>query len=128
MFGCWRKNSNQNKLNREFERAIKEIQNDPLMGLNVDSIKAKYGNNFYELREIINKNDPIGLISMGAPEDEYEAEVKTIIVQLDRIKNKEETLDLIYSEFEKWFGNAGKKENFRKMASEINMWLEKNKK
>ena len=56
---------------------IKESIND------LSLIKSKFGEDFLTLRKIINADDPIGLISVGCPDDEYDPEVKTIIVKLE---------------------------------------------
>ena len=122
MFG-WVKNKIQETLlTRDFNRTHTDLKKDPLMCLDIKSIKIKYPNKFIELRDIINSHDPIGLIKSGAPTDEYEPEVKTIIVQLDDKQNGNEVLDLIYKEFEKWFGDAGNKENYIELAEDIFIW------
>jgi hypothetical protein len=126
MFGCRGRRLEQQKIDKEFQNAIERINNDPLMGLNKDSIKNQYGNKFFELRSLINNHDPIGLINMGCPEDEYEAEVKTIIVQLGNKQTENEILDLVYTEFERWFGDAGNKKNYLPLASDIFKWQNEN--
>lgn len=111
------------KINWELQKAMKKMKRDPLLGRNVNEIKAKYGHKFIELREIVNLVDPMRLMIIGAPQDEYESEVKTIIVQLDNVNNKEDTLELVFSEFTKWFGvAAGNKEKYLQLASDIFNW------
>jgi len=34
---------------------------------------------FLAARTVVNREDPVGLLGMGAPEDEYDAEVKDLI-------------------------------------------------
>jgi hypothetical protein len=123
----WSQRLKERRLNHDFEKAYENIKQDPIMGLDLDTIRNKYGYKFSELREIVNNNDPTGLISMGAPIDEYEPEVKTIIVQLDNTNDENEVLDLVFSEFEKWFGDAGRKENYLKLANDIYNWKKMNK-
>jgi hypothetical protein len=122
MFDWLRSKFEELILDRDFKRAQEKLKKDPLLGLNLDSVKNTYSNKFYELREIINSEDPMSLIDMGAANDEYEAEVKTIIVQLDSKTNEDEVLNLIYDEFEKWFGDAGSKENYKALARKILEW------
>jgi len=59
---------------------------------------------FLEVREIINKSDPIGLLKQGAPDDEYEKEVQEIIAGLNKCKNANQTQELIYRVFKNNFG------------------------
>lgn len=96
--------------------------------LNLDSVKEEYGKDFMELREIVNRHDPIDLLGKGAPEDEYDPEVKTLIVSLDRSMSEEAVHDRIYHEFRRWFGSrstTGPKEQYRAMSEEIHQWLQK---
>ncbi len=62
-----------------FDRQYAESIKDPLFDLDLDSVKSIHGDRFSELRTIINQYDPIGLLDIGAPEDEYEAEVKRLL-------------------------------------------------
>jgi hypothetical protein len=93
----------EEELNKVFARDSAQAMKDPLVKLDKDSVKKAYGDKFNDLRTIINKHDPIGLISNGAPDDEYEPEVKTIIVQLDNKKTEQQIHDLVYQEFIRWF-------------------------
>ena len=47
------------------------------------SVRKQFGIKFTELLGIINKHDPIEVLRVGAPENEYDLEVATIIPQLD---------------------------------------------
>lgn len=111
-----------------FDRQFAESVKDPLFVLNLDSVKSSHGDRFSELRTIINRHDPIGLLDRGAPEDEYEAEVKTIIVQLDYDMTEQEVHDLIHQEFLRWFDDesiAGPKEDYKELATDIHDWMKK---
>jgi hypothetical protein len=102
---------------------------DPFLRLNQDSVIKQYGERFFMLRKIINKHDPIGLIKIGAPEDEYDAEVATIIVQLYDKKTETEILELVYTEFLRWFNEestTGPKAAYKELAQEIYEWKQKN--
>ena len=111
-----------------FDRQYAESMKDTLFALDLDSVKSSHGDRFSELRTIINQHDPIGLIDIGAPEDEYEAEVKTILVQLDHDMAEQQVHDLIYQEFLRWFedeSTAGPKEAYKELAADIHEWMKK---
>ena len=60
------------------------------------------------MTEAANEADPIGLIGMGAPQDEYSPEVGDITAALAHLGHKpdqEELKDLIRVGFTKWFGD-----------------------
>jgi hypothetical protein len=66
--------------------------------------KLRYKMLMHELNQVVRKHDPIGLIAMGAPEDEYEAEVGTIAPRLRTAQSAQETTRIVYEEFVHWFG------------------------
>ena len=111
-----------------FNRQIVESMKDPLFTIDLDSVKSKHGKKFKELRTIINQYDPIGLLDIGAPEDEYDSEVKTIIVQLDSNMTEQQVHDLVYREFLRWFDDesiAGQKNAYKDLAKDIYEWIRK---
>jgi hypothetical protein len=113
---------------KNFDRQYEESMKDPLFALGLDSVKSKFDNRFTELRTIINRHDPIGLLDIGAPEDEYEPEVKTIIVQLDSDMTEQQIHDLIYQEFLRWFedkSTVGPKGAYKELATDIHEWMKK---
>ena len=65
--------------------------------------KKRYKRLFSEVRALLNEADPIGLIAMGAPDDEYEPEVGTILPRLPQATSVEECQAIIDSEFDRWF-------------------------
>jgi hypothetical protein len=74
-----------------------------------------------EVTDALNRADPIGLIAMSCPDDEYSPEVGTI---LPRLKEADSVLDLqriIHEEFTHWLGpeNAGPRANFAEAAQLI---------
>jgi hypothetical protein len=98
---------------------------DELSNLDLNAVKSKYGNRFLELREMINRHDPLRLLENGAPDDEYDPQAKTIIVQLNTPLTKEGINDLVYREFLRWFGDhsvTGSREAYRALAAEIHEW------
>ncbi|MDE0561988.1 hypothetical protein OU792_18470 [Algoriphagus sp. NF] len=111
-----------------FDRQYAESMKDALLVLDLDSVKSSHGDRFLELSSIINQHDPIGLLKIGAPEDEYEPEIKTIIVQLDKDMTEQQVHDLIYQEFLRWFedeSTTGPKESYGELAVDIHKWMKK---
>jgi hypothetical protein len=118
----------EEELNKIFARDSAVAIKDPLVKLDRDSVKKTYGDKFNDLRTIINKHDPIGLIANGAPDDEYEPEVKTIIVQLDNKTTEQQIHDLVYQEFIRWFDDestAGQNDSYKDLAKDIFVWTKK---
>lgn len=73
------------------------------------------------VRKEITEADPIGLISMGAPKDEYDTEVKEIIARIDTCKSTTDLQELIYGIFVKMFDEkiAGRRETYQNLAGRI---------
>ncbi len=59
---------------------------------------------FEAVQEIVNKHDPIGLVSGGAPDDEYHTEIGQIVSLLRNTSNKEILAREIGEIFKKFFG------------------------
>ena len=126
--GCTIENKNEittqlveNSLDQQYSESMK----DPAFALNIDTVKSEFGEKFLELRAIINRHDPIGLLDIEAPKDVYESEVKTIIIQLHRDMHDQEVHDLVYKEFQRWFkdvSTVGKKESYLELAADISQW------
>lgn len=77
--------------------------------------------NFKLLQEIMNRHDPIGLIAMAAPKDEYDAEAAKISgLKVDSV---DELAAGIYQVFCDAFdeATAGSKEKYLPLAEEI--WI-----
>jgi hypothetical protein len=53
----------------------------------------------------INEADPIGLLALGAPSDEYAPEIGTIIPRLVKAQDVDEVTAVLHEEFLRWFGN-----------------------
>lgn len=73
------------------------------------------------IKDIIDKNDPIGLINIGAPSDEYDSETKQISNGLDKCNSEEDVLNMVYKIFKDSFDEdiAGKKDTFKNIAKQI---------
>lgn len=75
-----------------------------------------------QLRTIINNHDPINLLSMGAPKDEYDPEVKSILSRLRVSQSKKEVERVVLEEFTRMFGESiikDKEKTLKKIAHKI---------
>jgi hypothetical protein len=54
---------------------------------------------FLAVRTVVNREDPIGLLGMGAPENEYDAGVRHLIKWRTAV-----TADQVSAVFMRWFG------------------------
>jgi hypothetical protein len=54
---------------------------------------------FLAARTVVNDVDPVGLIEMGAPDDEYDPEIEDLIKWRDRV-----TPERVAEVFIRWFG------------------------
>lgn len=82
-------------------------------------LKAQYSELWNIIANAVIAADPIGLIRMGAPSDEYEPEVGTILPPLLSVSSEKECFIIIYQEFLRWFdasvvGHASVYENIAK--------------
>lgn len=57
---------------------------------------------FLAARTAVNREDPIGLLGMGAPEDEYDPEVRDLIKSRNVV-----TAEQVSAVFLHWFGESG---------------------
>ncbi len=94
--------------------------------VNTDSVKTLYGDKFLELRSIVNKYDPIKLIALGSPADEYEPEVTTLITKLNNKLSENEVFDLVFNEFDFWFGGSttGPKSSYKSLAKDVYLFAQ----
>jgi len=71
--------------------------------------------------EAVNRADPVGLLEIGAPSDEYDPEVGTVLPRLREAKSPGDVARILHEEFVRWFGSeqAGDVEAYRKPATEI---------
>ena len=103
-----------------------DAQSQFLIDLDLNEVKQSQAEIFYSVREIINKYDPARLIVIGAPEDEYDPEVKTIVYQLKDVRTIAEIQDLVYQEFLRWFEEksiVGEWDSYAEIAYEIHQLL-----
>jgi hypothetical protein len=75
---------------------------------------------------ILQHHDPINLSQIGAPDDEYDPEVGTIVPRLREARNDEEVRTILHEEFVRWFGldEAGPVDLYSAPAKEVwDQWL-----
>jgi hypothetical protein len=68
------------------------------------SLKAEYGALYTEVSRLMREADPIRLIGIGAPDDEYDVEVRTILPRLREAKSPDDVQRIVHEEFARWFG------------------------
>ena len=69
----------------------------------------------------IDQADPIHLLKIGAPDDEYELEIREIVSRVEECTNLEDMQRLLHAVFTQWFDEriAGSKELYRAPAEVI---------
>jgi hypothetical protein len=73
------------------------------------------------IKYVIDRADPICLLKIGAPDDEYEPEIREIASRVGECMNLEEPQRLLHEIFMKWFDEciAGSEELYRAPAEVI---------
>ena len=77
---------------------------------------------YEELLQILHRHDPIGLARLGAPMDEYEPEVGTIVSRLRSAASAEDVTRIVHEEFGRWFGaesTTGPKAAYSAIGDEV---------
>jgi hypothetical protein len=90
-----------------------------------DSLKAAYGNLYTEVSRLLRDADPIRLVVIGAPDDEYDPEVSTILPRLREAKSLNDVQRIVHEEFVHWFGaeTAGPPTHYVGVSEDIwNAW------
>lgn len=70
---------------------------------------------------ILNEEDPIGLIGLGCPADEYDPEIGTILPRLREASSAADLQRILHEEFGRWFSaeTAGPAHRYAKAAHRI---------
>jgi hypothetical protein len=65
--------------------------------------------------------NPIGLLALGCPADEYSAEVGTIVPRVSKASDTAEVRRIIHEEFVRWFdaSMAGPETAYESLASRV---------
>ena len=90
------------------------------------SFKAAYGSLYANVSHLLREADPLGLIAMGAPADEYDPEISTILPRLREANAAGDVQRIVHEEFVQWFGAdiAGPLTGYADVAERIwGTWL-----
>jgi len=78
---------------------------------------------FARVKRVVNEADPIGLLSTGAPDDEYHPEIDEIACRLPEpdCQTSAQTHAMVHRVFVKWFNAriAGPRSAYRKLATAL---------
>ncbi len=85
------------------------------------TLQAAYGDLYLEVSRLLREADPIRLIKIGAPDDEYDIEVGTILPRLREAHSATDVQRIIHEEFVRWFDSdiAGPEEIYADVAEKI---------
>jgi len=86
------------------------------------TLRLRYLNLHRGLTELLYRHDPVGLAATGAPKDEYEPEVGTIIPRLKGAKSPDDVRRIVHQEFLRWFEaeeTTGPESAYNDIAQEI---------
>ena len=74
------------------------------------------------VEDVLRRHDPMHLISIGAPHDEYDPEVGTIVTRLKDVSSLLDVCQVLHQELTRWFGaeQAGPSELY--MAAAQQLW------
>lgn len=68
--------------------------------------RAKYETLAAAVGRAIDDADPIGLLGMGCPGDEYSPEIGTIVPRVSKASTAGEVRRILHEEFVRWFGGS----------------------
>src|SRR5215813_12566709 len=91
------------------------------------ALKAAYGSLYADVSRLLREADPIGLIAMGAPDDEYDPAVSTILPRLHEARVAVDVQRIVHEEFVRWFGAdlIGPLADYAEVAEKIwGTWLD----
>ena len=91
------------------------------------SLKTAYGSLYADVSRLLREADPLGLIAMGAPADEYDPEVSTILPRLREANAVVDVQRIVHEEFVRWFGAdlIGPLADYAEVAEKIwGTWLD----
>lgn len=83
------------------QKAHEDVRNSTLR--TPESLRRQHGQEFACLPEVLSHSDPIGLIAIGFPPDEYVPEAEHIYEGLSTIGDQEALQDLMYGVFVRMF-------------------------
>ncbi len=77
---------------------------------------------FEDVRAVLNRHDPMALIEFGAPENEYDLEVETILPRLKTASGPKDVQAIVTSEIDNWFGEGMRPPEPITAAVAIDIW------
>ncbi len=89
------------------------------------ALKEAYGTLYCEVSRLLRESDPVHLIAIGAPDDEYDPEISTILPRLRQTTSRNDVHRIVHEEFAHWFGAdiAGPFRTYAAVSEEIwNVW------
>ena len=82
--------------------------------------RAKYDALVAAVTRAINDADPVRLLGLGAPPDEYSPEIGTIVPRLASAAGAPDVARILHEEFERWFGaDAGPEDVYAAPAGRV---------
>lgn len=86
-----------------------------------ESLKAAYGSLYTEVSRLLQEADPIRVIEIGAPDNEYDLEVSTILPRLREATSPDDVQRIVHEEFVHWFGaeTAGPAAHYAGVSKDI---------
>lgn len=83
--------------------------------------KRSYKRYLADLREVLNHHDPIRLLAVGAPEDEYDLERSVIGAKLVHCCSVDDVQTMVYDVFCEYFGadTAGARDSYVPLAEHL---------
>jgi hypothetical protein len=106
------------RIAENLDAAIAEAKTAPPLAA-PDELRSRYGPLYDELFRVLLEEDPMGLIEIGAPKDEYTPEVATILPRLENCHSKVDVRQVAYEEFVYWFSDDGPIERYDRIAERI---------
>lgn len=76
-------------------------------------------NKYNVVKDVIDKWDPIGLLELGCPDDEYDPEIQDIVVILDNTYSINDLALEIQKVFIKWFDEELPKEECHRASMKL---------
>ena len=85
------------------------------------SLKEADGELYIQVSRLVREAAPIGLIAIGAPKDEHDVEVSTILPRLREATSARDVQRIIHEEFVHWFGGeiAGASAAYATVAEKV---------
>ena len=69
-----------------------------------EALRREFGRLYLVVSKALCEADPLGLIAIGAPPDEYEPEVGTVLPRLQEARSVDGMNRILHEEFVRWFG------------------------